>query len=116
MNLTEIQKQLQEFASERDWDQFHTPKNLVMALSGEMGELADLFQWKTATESFPENLSDKEKEEIRQEVADIALYLLRLTDKLDINLEDAIQEKLKINAEKYPVDLSKGNATKYNRR
>jgi dCTP diphosphatase len=116
MDITEIQNQLREFAAEREWEQFHTPKNLVMALSGEAGELTDLFQWKTAEESQCSSLSESEIEEVRQEMADIALYLIRLSDKLEIDLEGAIQQKLKVNAEKYPVNVSKGNATKYSRR
>jgi len=82
-----------------------------MALTGEVGELNDIFQWLTEEQS-----NNVDKDEIQQEIADIFIYLLRLSDKLDINLEEAIKEKIEINANKYPVDLAKGNATKYNRR
>tara|TARA_B100001758_G_C18173210_1_gene485431 strand:+ start:95 stop:430 length:336 start_codon:yes stop_codon:yes gene_type:complete len=111
MNIKEIQNKLEKFAEDRDWNQFHSPKNLVMALTSEVGELNDLFQWLTEEQS-----NNVDKDEIQQEIADIFIYLLRLSDKLDINLEEAIKEKIEINANKYPVDLAKGNATKYNRR
>tara|TARA_B100000959_G_scaffold84701_1_gene90098 strand:- start:3988 stop:4338 length:351 start_codon:yes stop_codon:yes gene_type:complete len=114
MDITKIQNQLQKFASERDWEQFHTPKNLAMALSVEAAELVEIFQWLNPEES---KLPDKRQLElINSEVADIAMYLLRFCDLLDINLEDAIQTKIVKNAEKYPINLSKGNAKKYNQR
>tara|TARA_B100001964_G_C14150894_1_gene561981 strand:- start:336 stop:686 length:351 start_codon:yes stop_codon:yes gene_type:complete len=114
MDITKIQNQLQKFASERDWEQFHTPKNLAMALSVEAAELVEIFQWLNPEES---KLPDKRQLElINSEVADIAMYLLRFCDLLDVNLEDAIQTKIVKNAEKYPINLSKGNAKKYNQR
>ena len=115
MNIKEIQEKLSKFAEERDWDQFHSPKNLVMALTSEVGELNELFQWLTEGQSSIKDDSSK-TDEIRQEIADIFIYLLRLADKLDIDIEEAIREKIEINAKKYPIDLAKGNATKYNRR
>ncbi len=114
MDINNIQNQLQNFASERDWEQFHTPKNIAMALSVECSELVEIFQWLNPEES---KLPDKmQLELINNEVADIAMYLLRFCDILDLNLENAIQEKLVKNAEKYSINLSKGNAKKYNRR
>ncbi len=114
MDINNIQNQLQNFASERDWEQFHTPKNIAMALSVECSELVEIFQWLNPEES---KLPDKmQLELINSEVADIAMYLLRFCDLLGLNLENAIQEKLVKNAEKYPINLSKGNAKKYNRR
>ena len=114
MDITKIQNQLQKFASERDWEQFHTPKNLAMALSVEAAELVEIFQWLNPEESkFPDK---RQLELINSEVADIAMYLLRFCDLLDVNLERAIEEKLVKNAQKYPVTLSKGNAKKYNQR
>ena len=115
MNIKEIQDKLAKFAEERDWDQFHSPKNLVMALTSEVGELNELFQWLTEEQSSMKDDIGK-VEEIRKEIADIFIYLLRLADKLDIDIEEAIREKIEINAKKYPIDLAKGNATKYNRR
>jgi len=114
MNISEIQNQLKKFAIERDWEQFHTPKNLAMALSVEASELVEIFQWLNAEES---NSPDQRQiEEINSEVADIAMYLLRFCSVLGIDLEKAIESKLESNAEKYPVNLSKGNAQKYNQR
>ncbi len=111
MNIKEIQDKLARFAADRDWDQFHSPKNLVMALTSEVGELNELFQWLTEDQS-----KNVDKDEMRQEIADIFIYLLRLSDKLDIDIEEAVRGKIEINAKKYPIDLSKGNAIKYNRR
>ncbi len=114
MDITKIQNQLQKFASERDWEQFHTPKNLAMALSVEAAELVEIFQWLNPEQS---KLPDKRQLElINSEAADIAMYLLRFCDLLDVNLEDAIQTKIVKNAKKYPINLSKGNAKKYNQR
>ena len=104
----------QKFAIERDWEQFHTPKNLAMALSVEASELVEIFQWLNAEESNSPN--QRQTEEINSEVADIAMYLLRFCSVLEIDLEKAIESKLERNAEKYPVNLSKGNAQKYNQR
>jgi len=114
--MKEIKDKLRAFAEERDWDKFHTPKNLVMALSGEVGELTEIFQWLTPDESKIENLSSKQFSNIKEEIADIYLYLIRLADKLDIDLEQSALHKIKINSEKYPVELSRGNAVKYNKR
>lgn len=116
MDINKIKSDLRKFAEERDWEQFHSPKNLAMALSGEVGELSEIFQWLTEDQSDKENISDEDLAKVREEVADILLYIIRLSDKLDIDLEQALFDKLKINKEKYPVELSKGNATKYNRR
>ena len=114
MDISKIQNQLEKFAIERDWEQFHTPKNLAMALSVETSELVEIFQWLKAEES--NNPNQKQIEAINAEVADIAMYLLRFCSILEIDLEKAIEDKLVKNAEKYPVNLSKGNARKYNQR
>ena len=114
MDIFEIQNQLQKFASERDWEQFHSPKNLSMALSVEASELVEIFQWLTLEESnFPDQ---KQLDSIRSEVADIAMYLIRFCDVLKINLEEAIEEKFIENGNKYPIELSKGSSKKYNHR
>ena len=114
MDISKIQNQLQTFASERDWEQFHSPKNLSMALSVEASELVEIFQWLNLEESnFPDQ---KQLESIRGEVADIAMYLIRFCDVLEINLEEAIEEKFIENGNKYPVELSKGSSKKYNQR
>ena len=114
MDISKIQNQLKKFAIDRDWEQFHTPKNLAMALSVEVSELVEIFQWLNAEES--NSPDQRQTEEINSEVADIAMYLLRFCSILEIDLEKAIKDKLVKNAEKYPVSLSKGNAKKYNQR
>ena len=98
MNISEIQNQLQKFAFDRDWEQFHTPKNLAMALSVEASELVEIFQWLNAEES--NSPDQKQTKEINSEVADIAMYLLRFCSVLGIDLEKAIESKLERNAEK----------------
>ena len=114
MDISKIQNQLKKFAIERDWEQFHTPKNLSMALSVEASELVEIFQWLKPEESNSPN--QKQIQESNSEVADIAMYLLRFCSILEIDIEEAIKNKLEKNAEKYPVNLSKGNAQKYNQR
>mgnify|MGYP000279173572 FL=1 len=114
MDISKIQNQLKKFAIERDWRQFHTPKNLAMALSVEASELVEIFQWLKPEES--NSPDQKQIESINDEVADIAMYLLRFCSVLEIDLESAIKSKLERNAEKYPINLSKGNSQKYNKR
>lgn len=106
---------LKEFAEARDWAQFHSPKNLVMALSGEVGELNEIFQWMTEADSFKAASSEATAKAVRDEIADVALYLIRLSDVLGIDLNEAVSSKLATNAAKYPVDLSRGVSTKYNK-
>jgi dCTP diphosphatase len=113
LDLTELQAQLAQFAADRDWEIYHNPKNLSMALAGEAGELLELFQWKNIEES--QQLSTTEKENVADELADILLYTVRLADRLQISLPAAAANKLKKNAAKYPVEKSRGNALKYNR-
>ena len=115
MNVKSIQQTLRQFALERDWDQFHSPKNLASALSVESAELLELFQWLTEKESLDITNGDQ-RQRVEQEMADVLLYLLRMADVLNVDLERAAIEKIQRNAEKYPVDLVRGNATKYNRR
>lgn len=111
MDIDKIKKIIQKFSDDRDWNTYHSPKNLVMALSGEVGELNEIFQWLTEEES--QNLSADGLQHTKEEVADIAIYLLRICMKLDIDLEEAIIEKMKKNEEKYPVDKVKGKFKKY---
>lgn len=106
---------LREFAEARDWAQFHSPKNLVMALSGEVGELNEVFQWMTEADSFNAASSDATAKAVREEIADVALYLIRLSDVLGVDLNEAVSNKLATNAAKYPVDLSRGVSTKYDK-
>ena len=112
-SLARLSAQLAAFAAERDWDQFHNPKNLAMALAGEAGELVEHFQWLTFEQAA--NLPAAAREEVALECADVLLFLLRLTDKLDIDLAKAAEKKMKLNAKKYPVEKARGRATKYDK-
>lgn len=112
-SLETLRVRLAEFAAERDWDQFHNPKNLAMALAGEAGELVEHFQWLTFEQAA--NLPREARAEVALEAADVLLFLLRLCDKLDIDLAAAAEKKLALNAKKYPVEKSRGKATKYNK-
>lgn len=111
--MNDLQRELREFAAERDWERFHTPKNLVMALVGEVGELVELFQWLTPEESAAVMARPEQAERVREEVADVFAYLLQLADVLDIDLAVALQEKVRRNEQRYPVSLAKGRADKY---
>ena len=112
-SLEDLRRRLAEFAAARDWDQFHNPKNLAMALAGEAGELIEHFQWLTPAQAAA--LPEAARGEVALECADVLLFLLRLCDKLDIDLAAAARRKLVINARKYPVRKSRGRATKYNK-
>lgn len=116
MDIKHYQQELARFARERDWDQYHTPKNLSMALSREASELLEIFQWLTPEQSCEVMQGSDTAECAAEEIADILIYLLRLADKLEIDVEAAITRKMALNAQKYPVALAKGNAEKYNRR
>lgn len=111
MTIEILKNKLKIFASERDWDQFHTPKNLAMALSVEVSELLELFQWLTEKQSY--NLSSETKERAEQEIGDILIYLIRISDKLNIDPIEAAEKKIQLNTKKYPVNKAKGNAKKY---
>ncbi|MBM4305044.1 MAG: nucleotide pyrophosphohydrolase [Deltaproteobacteria bacterium] len=112
-DINKLLKLQRQFVKERDWDIFHNPKNLSMALVGEAGELVEIFQWLTAEESFDVMKDPKKATQIRHELADILYYTLRIADRLEVDLEKSMIEKLKQNAKRYPVKLSKGNAKKY---
>lgn len=103
---------MRDFATERDWDQFHSPKNLSMALAGETAELLDCFRWLTETASY--QLDDKQHQAVQEELADILLFTVRLADKLNIDLMAAAEQKMVKNHRNYPVDKVKGSAKKYN--
>lgn len=109
--LTQLRDALREFAAERDWDQFHSPKNLASALSVEASELLEIFQWLTEEQS--RNLTPEQLAHAREELADVLNYLVRLADKLDVNLMDAAREKIAKNALKYPADKAPGSMKKY---
>ena len=110
--IDKLIKTLREFNKERDWDQFHSPKNLSMALSVETSEIVEIFQWMTEEES---RLPSPEKIEIlRDEIGDVTIYLLMLADKVGIDPLMAAQEKIEKNRLKYPPEKAKGTAKKYN--
>ncbi len=110
-DLDRLREQLREFANARDWEQFHTPKNLAMALSVEAAELLEVFQWLTDAQS--QSLAPPALAAARDEVADVLLYLVRLCDMLGIDPLAAAERKLAANGEKYPVDKARGNSRKY---
>lgn len=114
--LASIEESVAQFARDRDWDQFHTPKNLILAATAEMGELAEVLQWKSDEEVASFLKSDEGKTKLSEEVADVVIYLIRLCQKSEISLVNAISDKLLVNSKKYPIDLSRGNSKKYSER
>lgn len=109
--LKELEKEVLQFALDRDWNQFHSPKNLTMALSGEVGELIEHFQWLTPEQSNA--LSEDKLAEVKAEMADVYIYLIRLSQELDVSLVDAAFDKIEVNKKKYPADLVRGSSKKY---
>jgi len=110
LDITALQQSLRRFAAERDWDQFHSPKNLAMALSVEAAELVEIFQWLTEAQSA--DLDEPTRAAVAEEIADVQIYLARLADRLDIDIPRAAEEKLALNARKYPADQVRGSAAK----
>ena len=110
-SLVELREALRGFVRERDWEQFQTPKNLCMAMMVEAAELAEHFQWLTNEESA--RLDAATREAVREELADVLLYLVRLADTLDVDLAEAARAKMRRNAEKYPAERVRGSALKY---
>ncbi len=108
LDIRALQQELRQFAAERDWEQFHTPKNLAIALSVEASELLEVFQW---LDDAP--LTSEQAGQVRQEIADVQIYLARLADVLAIDIPSAVADKLKINRSKYPADRVRGSARKY---
>ncbi|HLY96668.1 MAG TPA: nucleotide pyrophosphohydrolase [Sideroxyarcus sp.] len=107
-----IKKQVRQFVVEREWDQFHSPKNLSMALIVEAAEMVEHFQWLTEEQSC--NLPPEKLAEVEQELADIQVYLISLAEKLKLDIVAAVERKLVLNAQKYPVEKARGNSKKYN--
>ena len=112
-SLEELALLIRIFAKERDWDQFHTPKNLAMGVAIEAAELMEEFHWLTPAQSA--QLPPKRLEAVRHEIADVLVYLVQLADKLGIDLLAAAADKIAINAQKYPADTVRGKATKYDK-
>ncbi len=109
--LRALQQRLAAFAAAREWEQFHSPKNLAMALSAEVGELVEEFQWLTELQS--RELDAERRERVRLELADVFIYLLRLADRLDVDLLRAADDKIALNERKYPAERVRGDARKY---
>ena len=109
--IQQLTLSIREFVDERDWEQFHSPKNLAMAISVEVAELVEIFQWMTELQS--QNLNQKQKQAVEEEVADVMTYLIRLSDRLDIDLVRAVERKLIISRKKYPAELVRGRSQKY---
>ena len=107
MNLKKIKQKINKFVKDRDWEQFHSPKNLAMALSVEASELVEIFQWLKDSD-----IKKVDKEKVSQELADIFFYLLRIAEKMNIDIEKSFYKKMIKNIKKYPVKLSKGNSKK----
>ena len=110
--LSELQERVRRFADERDWGQFHTPKNLTMALAGEVGELIEHFQWLTPAQSGEVMADPGTARAVEDELADVLIYLVRLADVLGVDLLDAARAKLAENAKRYPADQARGSAAK----
>jgi dCTP diphosphatase len=111
MSLEELRGALRRFASDRDWDQFHSPKNLAIALSVEAAELLEHFQW--TAEDGQGSLAPDRHAKVGEEIADVLLYLVRLADKLNIDLLAEATQKIQVNAAKYPVEKARGSSKKY---
>lgn len=107
--LASLRDLIRSFVAERDWDQFHTPKNLATALSVEASELLEPFQWLATGEE----LDPAKRTQVVHEMADVLVYLIRLADKMDVDLAAAVREKMAINRAKYPADKVRGDARKY---
>ncbi len=113
VDVDALAQALSIFARERDWEQFHSPKNLVLALTGEVGELAEVFQWMSDADSRSAAVNPKTAQAVRDELADVLLYLVRLADVLGVDLNEAARAKLRTNATNYPAEKARGSSAKY---
>lgn len=113
IEYTALTQALRQFAAERDWEQFHSPKNLVMALTSEVGELVELFQWMPEEQSKHAGQEPATARAVRDELADVLLYLVRVADVLGVDLDAAVSDKLHANAIKYSAELVRGSSRKY---
>ncbi|RCW57323.1 nucleotide pyrophosphohydrolase [Halanaerobium sp. ST460_2HS_T2] len=113
-NISDLEKVVKDFCEERDWDQFHNPKDLSIGISTEANELLEIFRFKSKEEiEYIMNNTNK-KEKVENELADIMFFILRFAQMNNIDLENILKRKIKINSQKYPIDLAKGNNKKYN--
>lgn len=111
MEIEALSAKLRKFAADRDWEQFHSPKNLTSALVVEAAELLEIFQWMKEDES--KNLDERTLGKVKEEIADIQIYLLRISDVMGISIPEAVEAKIKKNIGKYPIDKAKGTSKKY---
>lgn len=114
LDLEKLESEINQFASERDWNQFHSIKNLSMALSVEASELLEIFQWMSEDDSNRVNLDENKMIKVKAEIADVLIYLIRISSLLELDLEKAANEKIAHNKEKYPVSKVFGSSKKYN--
>ena len=112
MSIENLQQRIRDFAIERDWEQFHSPRSLVLAMQSELGELAELVQWVKDSE-VNEQWIEENNSRLAEEISDVFIYILRLADVVKVDIETSVLAKIFVNSEKYPVHLSKGNAKKY---
>ncbi len=112
MSLDDLRESVSEFAKARDWEQFHIPRSLLLALIAEVGELSEVLQW-TPDQALDEEWIRKHQSRLSEEIADILIYLVRLADVLNVDLLAAASSKIEQNSKKYPVDKARGNAKKY---
>ena len=112
-NLEKIRQIHDQFSRERDWGQYHTPRNLTLALVGEVGELAEIFQWKGEVAEGLPGWPDKERKALEEEMSDILIYLVRLADKCHVDLPSAVLKKIELNRKKYPIEKALGSSKKY---
>lgn len=113
IDIARLAEALERFANDRNWAQFHSPKNLAMALSGEVGELNEIFQWMTEDASREAARNPETSQAVRDELADVLMYVVRLASVLGVDLDAATQQKLKVNNEKYPVEKAWNTSKKY---
>ncbi|KAJ3675708.1 hypothetical protein LUZ60_004750 [Juncus effusus] len=112
VSLEDLRKKMADFARERDWEQFHSPRNLLLAMVGEVGELSEIFQWKGEVPKYLPGWDEGEKVHLGEELADVLLYLIRLSDMCGVDLGQAALRKMELNALKYPVNKCKGSSKK----
>lgn len=113
LDISRLADALQRFADDRDWQQFHSPKNLLLALTGETGELCEIFQWMSEADAKEAAKRPETAQAVRDELADVLMYLVRLSSVLGVDLNDAVTSKLALNGQKYPVDKAKSTSKKY---
>lgn len=112
MNIEDLRREVAQFAKDRDWDQFHSVRNLVLAMIGEVGEVAEILQW-TDDDKVTELLNGRGRERLAEELADVLLYLVRIADRSGVDLAQAVRDKLNSNDQKYPKEKARGSAKKY---